>query len=268
MKASVLFLRIHLFLAFMLVAMPGGIAAAQADIRTLVIQAKVLLRDGNALNDKAMVTRAHELLKSAHLQSPGRETLYFLAQAEYELVRLGVGDKESGLYDRYLDPALEKVESIMEEHKQWSEAQALFSMVQGYRIARNPLNAITAGPKAKSSAEEAVRLDSANPRAWLVRGIAKLNTPSIFGGDKNEALASLKRSIMLFEGPREEVWDRPDWGYLDALVWAGWACEQTDRPAEARASYLKALSAEPRAQWIREMFISPLERKLEKKGKT
>jgi tetratricopeptide (TPR) repeat protein len=268
MKARILFFQIPMFMASLIVAVPWMEAAARSDIRTIVSQAKVLLRDGNALNDKAMVTQAHEILKSAHQQSPGKETLYFLAQAEYELVRLGVGDKESGLYNRFIDSALEKVESIMREHKQWSEGQALFSMVQGYRIARNPVNALTAGPKAYFSAEEAIRLDSANPRAWLTRGIAKLNAPSVFGGDKNVALSSLQRAIVLFESKTQDEWSQPDWGYLDALVWAGWAYEQIDRPADARASYLKALSAEPRAKWIHDMFLSPLERKLEKKGKS
>lgn len=243
-------------------------ASADANLQTVISQAKTLLRDGNALNDKTLVTRAHEMLLSAHQQSPGRETLYFLAQAEYELVRLGVGDKESMLYEQFLDRALEKVESIMKKHKEWSEGQALYSMVQGYRIARNPLNAMTAGPRAYYSAEEAIRLDSANPRAWLVRGIAKLNAPSVFGGDKSEALASLNRAIALFEQQAKGQWNLPDWGYLDALVWGGWAYEQTERPTEARASYLKALATEPRAKWVQEMFLSPLERKLQKLGKS
>lgn len=268
MNASINSNQVLILVASLFAAVPVTGAPARSEIPTIVSQAKVLLRDGNALNDKVMVTKAHEMLRSAHQQSPGKESLYFLAQAEYELVRLGVGDKESGLYERFLDSALEKVESIMREHKQWSEGQALFSMVQGYRIARNPVNAITAGPKAYFSAEEAIRLDSTNPRAWLVRGIAKLNAPSVFGGDKIEALSSLKRAIKLFESKTEDEWSKPNWGYLDALVWAGWAYEQTDRPAEARASYLSALSAEPRAKWVRDLFLSPLEQKLEKKGKS
>lgn len=253
--------------ALLLGTLPVLGAFSKADLQSVISQAKTLLRDGNALNDKTFVSKAHEMLQSAHLQSPSRETLYFLAQAEYELVRLGVGDRESKLYERFLDPALEKVESIMKKHREWSEGQALYSMVQGYRIARNPLNAMTAGPRAYYSAEEAIRLDSANPRAWLVRGIAKLNAPSMFGGDKNEALESLKRAISLFERETTGQWNLPDWGYLDALVWGGWAYEQTERPTEARASYLKALATEPRAKWVQEMFLSPLERKLDKTGK-
>jgi hypothetical protein len=88
------------------------------------------------------------------------------------------------------------------------------------------------------------------------------------GGDKNAALSSLKRAIMLFEIKPQDEWSQPDWGYLDALVWAGWAYEQIDQPGDARASYLKALTAEPRAKWVKDLFLSPLQQKLEKKGKS
>lgn len=266
MKVKVFTLCALFLLLFMHVTIAAAVASISSDPQTVVVQAKLLLREGNAGNDKATVMKAREMLKSLHEHSPSRESLYFLAQAEYELVRLGVGDEESGLYDQFLDPALEKVESIMKRYKQWSEGQALYSMVQGYRIARTAVNAVTAGPKAYFSAEEAIRLDSTNPRGWLVRGIAKLNAPAVFGGNKNEALASLQRAIDLFERQSEVPWNSPDWGYLDALVWAGWAYEKTDRPDEARASYLKALTAEPRAAWVREMFLSPLEQKLAKSG--
>jgi uncharacterized membrane protein len=237
-------------------------ALSASDVPHLIITAKKLLREGSAQNDTAAVGKARSILQSAHAQSESPETQYFLAQAEYELVRLGVAEERSGLYDRYIDSAIEKVKALIRDREQWSEGHALYSSLLGYRIAHNPLNAFSSGPKAYSSAEKAVELDSTNPRAWLVRGIVKLNTPSWFGGDKREALKSLHRSVELYEQRTTHEWQDPEWGYLDALVWTGWSYEKNDRPEEARTWYLKALRFEPRADWIHRHFLEPLEQRI------
>jgi uncharacterized membrane protein len=229
-------------------------------VRDQLTAAKQMLYEGSVLNDESLLLKAYDLIKSLHAQSPGTTTLYFLAQAECELVRIGLDAKNRDLYKRFVDGAIEKAQELVEQRKEWSEGYALLSSLYGYRIAHNPLAAFTSGPKAKSTAEEAVRRDSTNPRAWMVHGIVKLNTPSLFGGDKDEAVASLRKSVALFEDRTRPEWDAPEWGYLDALVWLGWAYEKTDRPAEAGIAYAKAVRAEPRATWIQEKFIVPLQR--------
>ena len=253
--------------AFVLIGMlQAQSVQGQTNIREQLFSGKQLLRDGSVLNDEALVLKGYELLKSAHAQSKSTTTLYFVAQAEWELVRLGVASDERGTYDKFIEGALENGKEVVQQRKEWSEGHALLSSLHGYRIAHNALNAITAGPKASGSADEAVRLDSANPRAWLVRGIVKLNTPWLFGGDKKEAVANLRKAVELFEQRPKPQWDEPEWGYLDAMLWLGWAYEQTDRPDDARAGYKKAMSAEPRATWIQEKFLSPLTRRLAKDG--
>jgi bisanhydrobacterioruberin hydratase len=232
---------------------------AESNVREQLSSAKRLLREGSVLNDETLVLRGYEIIKSLHEQAPSTTTLYFVAQAEWELVRLGLDAKDRRIYEQYIDGAVEKAKEIVEQRKDWSEGHALLSSLLGYRIAYSPLNAIMSGPKANRSAEEAVRLDSTNARAWMVRGIMKFNTPALFGGDKEQAIVSLLKAVELYEHRPTPDWDEPEWGYLDALLWLGWAYEQSDRPHDANALYRKALRAEPRATWIQKKFLSPLE---------
>ena len=236
---------------------------SETNERDILIEAKHLLREGNVLNDTTLILKGYGLLMSAYRKAPSAELLYFVAQAEYELVRLGVTDRKNRLYEKYIDAALEKAEAVAELREEWSEAYALISSLHGYRIAYNPLNAVTAGPKSFSAAEEAVKRDSTNPRAWLVRGIVRLNMPSIFGGSKTEAVKSFTRAIALFEQNTSVGPHVPDWGYLDACVWLGWALQELKQEQDAKLSYEKALAIEPRANWIREFFLGPLEERLE-----
>ena len=225
-----------------------------------IVKAKQLLYEGSTQENMNIVIEGYELLKNAYKEKPTRELLYFTAQAEYELVRLGVTDKKNKLYERYIDLALEKTEELKELHPEWSEAHALSSALHGYRIAYNPLNAVSAGPKSYYAAEEAVKLDSTNPRAWMVRGIVRLHMPTMFGGSAKEAIISFKKAIALFEGEGAVNQFEPSWGYLDALVWLGWAYQQRDEDEKARASFKKALAYEPRAEWIKKYFLEPVEK--------
>jgi tetratricopeptide (TPR) repeat protein len=226
-------------------------------------QAKHLLREGNVLNDPALVQEGRKLLASLYADFPSADVLYFVAQAEYELVRLGVADRKNKLYERYIDSAMDKAEAVLEQRGEWSEAYALISLLEGYRIAYNPVNAVTAGPKSFFAAEEAVKLDSTNPRAWLARGIVRLHMPGIFGGSTTEAIKSFKNALALFDQHPVGEANEPNWGRLDAELWLGWAYHELGQTAEAVATYSKALSREPRADWIRELFLLPLEEEME-----
>jgi tetratricopeptide (TPR) repeat protein len=229
-------------------------------VEHLLQKGKSLLLQGNLLSDKSLLLEGRSLLQRAHETQPSSATLYYFAQSEHELVRVGLAEPESDLFDQYYDSAVRRAQAVIGQREDWSEGYALLSSLYGLKIARNWINAALLGPRAYGLAEEAVRRDSTNPRAWLVRGMMKLNAPVVFGGSSAEALESFRRSIELFERPGERTLLEPDWGYIDALVWLGWTHQKDGRLSEARSAYEKALGIEPRADWIRRMFIIPLER--------
>jgi len=250
------FIWIAILLTYSLIANANSISVEER-----IAIAKTLLYEGGILEDKETILRGYKQLTAIYQTHPTPQVLYFIAQAKYELVRLGVSDKANVQYLQYLDQAINRVEELLQQKPTWSEVYALKSMLQGLRIIYNPISAVTAGPKSYYAAEEAVKLDSTNPRAWMARGIVRYHMPTVFGGSVRTAIECFKKSIALFERSNSQQPLEPSWGYLDALLWLGWAYQQQNEFDKAADLYRKALSREPRAMFIKNYFLPILEKK-------
>lgn len=225
------------------------------------LQAKQLLDDGSTLGDTSLVLQARRIFLDIYNIEKSSISLYFVAQSELELVRIGMAFDNTRLFDAYYDSALSHAKKVLEENPQWSEAPTLVSLLYCYRIARSPLHAVTLGPKSYYLAEDALKLDSNNPRAWFVAGIIRLHMPSLLGGGTDAAIPFFTTAIELSEKERGTDPFQPTWGSLDARIWLGWALQKDGRMNEALKVYAQAISYEPRAKWISSMFIEPLKEK-------
>ncbi len=240
-------LAIVLFLAFF------NFVFAQNDSQfyNLIIKGKDLVKDGYATFNKALLMEARSLFERAVSIKPESPlAFYHLAYSEYCLLIYALNFDDE-LFNKLIDIAIRHAEESMNLNDKWSEPPALLSSLYGLKIAKNWIQGPFLGPKSSRLIEVAIILDSLNPRAWLVRGISKFNTPSIFGGDIDEAIENLKRAIDLFE--RNNIADPlgPDWGYIDALVWLGKCYERKKQFEKAAEFYKRALEVEPRFGWAK-----------------
>ena len=226
-----------------------------------ILESKRMLKEGSIIIDTSLILQARKNFIREYRKEPTSLCLYLIAQSEYELIRIGIAQKESGLFEKYFESAVDRVEHLIEKEPDWSEPYALISSIYGYKIAHNWINAVTYGPKAFISANNALKLDEKNPRAWLVKGTTTLHMPALLGGGADGAIIELKKAIELYENQKISDQLTPDWGYIDALVWLGWAYEKKDQPLEAMGVYQKAIREEPRAGWISSMFLEPLQKK-------
>jgi tetratricopeptide (TPR) repeat protein len=236
--------------------------AQHEEVRDQMLGAKKLLREGNTSPDQGLLLQARGMTERVYQFLPTPLTLYYLTQAEYELVRFGVGRSESDLYDRFIDPAIDHAEQLVKQNPDWSEAHSLLATLYAMKISKSWIQGPLLGPKASSLADQATRQDSLNPRAWLGRCMMKLNTPSFFGGSVEEALASIQKSVNLFESNQPTDSLQPDWGYLDALAWLGKSYDKLDQPDLAVSTYRKALQVEPNFGWVKFSLLPALEKKL------
>jgi tetratricopeptide (TPR) repeat protein len=99
-----------------------------------------------------------------------------------------------------------------------SEANALLAQVYGYRISIKPITGFYYGIKSNNALNNAVQINKSNPRAHLVKGIIALNTPSMFGGSKQQALSSLNASLIHYQNDNNDGYK---WGQAEAYVWRG-----------------------------------------------
>ena len=129
------------------------------------------------------------------------------------------------------------------------ESLALLANCYGMVISISPIKGPVLGPKSDRAMEKAMELDADNPRALLIDGIAKLNTPGLFGGSNEKAEVQLNAAIKAFSV--EDAIDPYNWGHAEAYLWRALARQALDNSKEAIEDLDQALVVEPEYKWAR-----------------
>lgn len=235
---------------------------------SLIVQGKSLVDMGYLTWKKDEMLHGYSLFQRAETISPDNKLVeYYLAYAGYRLMTYGMAMKDSKLYDDFADQSEKRASDMGDRYGNWAEPKFLLASIYGIEIANNWMKGSLLGPKSGALADNGLSADSANPRAYLVIGSNKLNTPSFFGGSIDEAIKYLNKSITLFERERLNLGSstndlNPDWGYVDALTWLGIAYEKQERYSDALAVYEKTLQIFPDYARAKYVLIPELKKKM------
>ncbi|MFA6596578.1 MAG: hypothetical protein WCS69_02575 [Ignavibacteriaceae bacterium] len=227
---------------------------------------KELLKEGKALAAKAYVVYDKETFMKAHdifeklysADSTDLTALYNLTYVEYRFLEMGA--REKALFDKYVVQAVNHAEKISSAKDFTSEGKTLFAAILMMKITYNWAEAMTLSPRIYALLGEALAINGDNPRANLVYGIMKFNTPAAFGGSTKEALENFSKTISVFEKEENDSTLMVNWGYLDALAWTGIANEKLEMSDAAIFVYKKALSIEPEFAWVKHVLLPKLEK--------
>ncbi len=235
-------------------------AFGQSELERFVAEAKHTVEQGNARFNKELLLQGMSMFERALSTDPENLLLmYHLSYAEYRLMTYYFS-RETDQFDPLADKTIARLKHLLDKKPGWPEVQSLLSGIYGLKIGRNWAHAMTLGPQANSLAAQAVETDQGNPRAWLMHGTQKFNTPAFFGGSMKEAITSYRTAINLFEEQRNSDPLAPSWGYTDALIWLGRAYEQEEQYDEALAMYRKVLEIEPEFAWVKHNLLPALEK--------
>ncbi len=182
--------------------------------------------------------------KKEYNQSPTDATRKFKAAfAHFSLLSSTMVTKDEDLFDKYLDETKDLLKELIDKNQYAAEAKALLSATYGLQMGYSPMKGILLGGKSSKLADEAKTEAPLSPITWRVYGSSKYYTPASFGGDLNEAIAALEKSVKLFENKQEVL--KHNWLYLDTLVLLAQAYSRNNENAKATSLYQKALSIEP-----------------------
>jgi tetratricopeptide (TPR) repeat protein len=142
---------------------------------------------------------------------------------------------------------LERAKSIFERSlrlRPLAETHILLAAINGQLIARDPSRGMELGMASQTFTGDALRIGSANPRVWLVRGQGAIYTPPEYGGGLRPAEEQLKRAIDLFakDAPKP---GEPSWGKAEAHVWLGQVYAMAGDKVKAAEQYKAALAIAP-----------------------
>ena len=184
--------------------------------------------------------------------------VYNLTYIEYRFLEMGSRDK--ALFDKFVAQAVDHAEKISNIKGFTSEGKTLLAAILMMKITHNWAEAMTLSPKIYALLGEVLAINGNNPRANLIYGIMKFNTPAAFGGSTKDALESFTKTISFFEKEENDPSLLINWGYLDALAWTGIANEKLEMTDAAMFVYKKALSIEPEFAWVKHVLLPNLEK--------
>jgi len=107
-----------------------------------------------------------------------------------------------------------EVDTALAVQADFAEALALRSACIEAGGARAPL----AGHRARKDLERALQLAARNPRVLLVDAMSDYELTPSQGGNKERALAKLRRTVAAFEAERSGVEQLPGWGAAEAWL--------------------------------------------------
>ncbi|MFC2129344.1 tetratricopeptide repeat protein [Bacteroidota bacterium] len=188
-------------------------------------------------------------MEQDYLTEKNIDNLFDLTLAQYGYIAYCMSMDQKKMATDYVEKAKQNAETMLEYDSKWARAHATRGAIYGFEAGQAPYKGIVLGTRAIREVEEAMVLDPVNPYIWMEKGNIDLYKPTIFGGNKHDAIKFYLKAIELFE--QDPGLTEKNWLYLNTLNGLARAYVKTDRIKKANRTYLKILELEPDFQWIR-----------------
>lgn len=243
-------LSVVLLMMFMVVvARPVGQGAA-AGADQVVLQNQVY--EAYVTGNIPLWERTIRQMEAAYSRRPVPELLYDILLAQYGLIGYYLGTGQNSNAQRHLEQAEAYVGQLSASRPYSTTALVFQSAFLGFRISLRPLRAVQLGPRSYRLIDQAIEADPAYARGWIEKGNISFYTPSVFGGNKGDAIAHYQKAIQLLE---INTANNHRWLYLSTLVALANAQKETGDVRGGIQTLEKALRDEPRFSWVRDELL-------------
>jgi tetratricopeptide (TPR) repeat protein len=238
-----------------------GAPASGGSPRTEALRA---LDAGVTAADPQAILGARATLSMLLEENPGDADLhYWLAVADWRAVPL-LQSKDRKAAERQCEAGLAAAEKAIELGPRHAEAIAMLAGLQGVSLGfKNPMAAMTLGPKMAESMEQAVGMAPNNPRVLLLDAINTFHMPSFVGGGAKHALPKLEAARPAFEA---EPAAPEHWGHEDVYIWLGRVAMKQKDWSAAETWLKKALEVKPGHAWVMKGLMPEVEAALAKQA--
>ncbi|MGS2722377.1 tetratricopeptide repeat protein [Porticoccus sp. GXU_MW_L64] len=185
---------------------------------------------------------------SALQELPEAQDTYTNLFLNYRLAAAQIQNGDKKAAKKVLNKAIRQARSVIENSdKQQEEVHVMLGALYGLKIIVSPFSVIGLNKKANRQLAKAQEINPHNPRALLMLGVAKFQTPGVFGGSSKKALELLKQGQKSIEDEQKKLW-----GSVDIHLWLGRVYSKLKQPEKALAHYQQALALSPQNHWVME----------------
>lgn len=206
-----------------------------------------LVKNAYIKYDAELFKQAKEIFEDIYSKDK-RNTLalYYITYTEFRFIEMSLTTPtEKHLFNEFYDSALTHTKIVSQDKLLGAEGKILQAGIYMFKMATDMSNAPTIYPIIVSLLDEVVKLEPNNPRAQIILGRMKFNTPVEFRGGMKEALIHFNKAISNFENKKKSKSTKIDWGYLDALIWAGQTYDKMGNTKEVDRIFDKIFKIAP-----------------------
>ncbi len=181
-----------------------------------------------------------------------------LTEADYQLAKAyaHMATKDNDAIAAVVDRVDELLDEYWDLNDKNAAAHGLYSALLGLKIAQAPMKGMLYGSRATKYAAKGVELDPNDPAALYNAAGNLFYTPEQWGGDPEKAVTYLKKAVQQYGSDAAQ-----DWHYLSTLALLGQAQAKVGKTDEARATYQRALAAQPTFGYVKYMLLPELDKK-------
>jgi len=159
-----------------------------------------------------------------------------------------IGKKEFKKAGKLIPKGQKLIRQVLEISPKNATAYSFKGSFLGFEIGIDKYKAIFLGPESRNCINKALKLEPLNMQALIDKGNLLYYSPSVFGGNKQEALNYFLKGIKVMERNKEI---NQSWVYLNLLTMIASVYEDTHKLEEAKLIYEKIMHNEPDINWVK-----------------
>lgn len=196
----------------------------------------VVVMKARHLRDRADLDGLTRLIAATKSKTSSLANPATLALLEDWLCEAAYAHENESLVYQAADAGVRDAKDALASNPRAARGHWLLGDLLGKKIPGTFLGGLRYGSRSVRELETAMKLDPSNANAFISRAIAYYMTPRLFGGDKQKAIALLKKAVHLDPTP-----DSPD----TAHIWLALAYDAENAKAQAKREITLALQVNP-----------------------
>lgn len=209
---------------------------------------KEILYEAYISGDNKLWKSAMENLNTSYKNTNNIVYLFELAKSQYGYMGVLIDRSEFKEARELLPKAERNIKKLIKYNPNWSDAHGLKAGIYGFKIILYPTQVVINGPKGKGYLEKATSFNDLSPSIIVEMANYKYHTPSLLGGDVDEAIKYYESAVRLFELTNQK---KHNWQYINTMVWLAISLDKKGKSKEAKEVLRKVLDIEPDFYWVK-----------------